>query len=44
MNPQGWDAQQVAQALIRSGELALYRIDGDGDTAFANPEAVRLMG
>jgi PAS domain S-box-containing protein len=40
----GWSAEQVADALIRSGELALYLIDGEGRTAFANPEAVRLLG
>ena len=39
-----WSAEQVADALIRSGELALYLIDGEGRTAFANPEAVRLLG
>jgi PAS domain S-box-containing protein len=41
---EAWGSEQVADALIRSGELALYLIDGEGRTAFANPEAMRLLG
>ncbi|WP_217913858.1 sensor histidine kinase [Miltoncostaea marina] len=44
MSAGGWSAEQVAEALIRSGELALYLIDGEGRTAFANAEALRLLG
>lgn len=40
----GWSADQVARALIDGGELALYLIDGEGRTAYANVEAVRLLG
>jgi PAS domain S-box-containing protein len=44
VSAEAWSAEQVADALIRSGELALYLIDGEGRTAFANEEALRLLG
>jgi PAS domain S-box-containing protein len=42
--PRRWSAGDVQEALVISGEIPLWLVDGDDRIAFVNDAAVRLLG